>query len=178
MLRTYLVCREKQEKARERETRKSHVGETHSVLITAILLHQRLSCYWGKIVSLRMLTNLRLADLRKTTAQQRSTGQNLPSDLHVQKIFFLKNCVNTSWSKHILFNRVNITMSLRKENKKTNFHWAASRIDWSIASKNVALCPSLSRTVLIFCHLETFYQLFCRLHSPLLLGLDPGPKTL
>jgi hypothetical protein len=32
-------------------------------------------------VLLRMLTNLRLADLRLTTAQQRSTGQNLPSDL-------------------------------------------------------------------------------------------------
>jgi hypothetical protein len=29
-----------------------------------------------------MLTNLRLADLRLTTAQQRSTGQNLPSDLY------------------------------------------------------------------------------------------------
>jgi hypothetical protein len=34
-------------------------------------------------VSLRMLTNLRLTDLRLTTAQQRSTGQNLPSDLYV-----------------------------------------------------------------------------------------------
>jgi hypothetical protein len=29
-----------------------------------------------------MLINLRLADLRLTTAQQRSTGQNLPSDLY------------------------------------------------------------------------------------------------
>jgi hypothetical protein len=29
-----------------------------------------------------MLTNLRLADLRLTTAQQRSTCQNLPSDLY------------------------------------------------------------------------------------------------
>jgi hypothetical protein len=80
MLRTYLVCREKRERERERETSKRHVGEAHSVLITAILLPQRLSCYWGEIVSLRMLTNLRLADLRVTTAQQRSTGQNLPSD--------------------------------------------------------------------------------------------------
>jgi hypothetical protein len=80
MLRTCLVCREKQE--RERETSKRHVGEAHSILITAILLLQRLSCYWGKIVSLRMLTNLRLADLRLTTAQQISTGQNLPSDLY------------------------------------------------------------------------------------------------
>jgi hypothetical protein len=34
-------------------------------------------------VSLRMLTILRLADLRLTTARQRSTGQNLPSDLYV-----------------------------------------------------------------------------------------------
>jgi hypothetical protein len=33
-------------------------------------------------VSLRMLTNLRLADLRLTTAQQRTTGQNLPPDLY------------------------------------------------------------------------------------------------
>jgi hypothetical protein len=29
-----------------------------------------------------MLTNLRLADLRQTTAQQRFTGQSLPSDLY------------------------------------------------------------------------------------------------
>jgi hypothetical protein len=29
-----------------------------------------------------MLTNLRIADLRLTTAQQRSTGQNLPTDLY------------------------------------------------------------------------------------------------
>jgi hypothetical protein len=50
--------------------------------ITAILLPQRLSWYWRKIVSLRMLTNLRLTDLRVTTAQQRSTGWNLPSVLY------------------------------------------------------------------------------------------------
>jgi hypothetical protein len=30
-----------------------------------------------------MLTNLRLADLRLTTVQQRSTGQNLPSDIYL-----------------------------------------------------------------------------------------------
>jgi hypothetical protein len=30
------------------------VGEAHSVLITAILLPQRQSCYWGKIMSLRI----------------------------------------------------------------------------------------------------------------------------
>jgi hypothetical protein len=73
-----LLQRETKERERERErkTRKRHVGEAHSVLITAILLPQCLSCYWGKIVS----ANLRLADLRLTTAQQRSTGQNLPSD--------------------------------------------------------------------------------------------------
>jgi hypothetical protein len=29
-----------------------------------------------------MLTNLRLANLRLTTAQQRTTGQNLPADLY------------------------------------------------------------------------------------------------
>jgi hypothetical protein len=66
----------------QRETSKQHVGKIQSVQTTAILLPQRLSCCWGKIVLLRMLTNLRLADLRPTTAQQRSTGQNLPSDLH------------------------------------------------------------------------------------------------
>jgi hypothetical protein len=83
MLRTYLVFREKQEREREREreTTKRHAGEAHSALTTAILLPQCLSCCKGKIVLLRMLTNLKLADLRLTTAQQRSTGQNLPSNL-------------------------------------------------------------------------------------------------
>jgi hypothetical protein len=80
MLRTYLVCRGKKEK--EREKSKRHVGEEHSVLTTAILLSQRLSCYWGKIVLLRMLANFRVADLRLRTAQQSSTGENLPSDLY------------------------------------------------------------------------------------------------
>jgi hypothetical protein len=83
MLRTYLVCGDKQEREEEREASKRHVGEAHSVLTTAILLPQRLSCYWGKIVSLRMLASIRLPNLRLTTAQQRSTGQNLLSDLHV-----------------------------------------------------------------------------------------------
>jgi hypothetical protein len=44
MLRTYVVCREKQQREREK-TSKRHVGEAHSVLTTAILLPQRLSCY-------------------------------------------------------------------------------------------------------------------------------------
>jgi hypothetical protein len=61
----------------QRETSKRHMGEAHSVLTTAILIPQRLSCYWGKIVSLRMLAYLRL-----TTAQQRTIGQNLPSELY------------------------------------------------------------------------------------------------
>jgi hypothetical protein len=61
----------------QRETIKRHVGEAHSVLTAAILLPQRLSCYWGKIVSLRML-----ADLRLSIAQQRTTGQYLPSGLY------------------------------------------------------------------------------------------------
>jgi hypothetical protein len=64
------------------ETSKRHVAEAHSALITAVLLPQGLSCYWDKIVSLRMITNLRLVDLRLSTAQQRSAGQNLPSDLY------------------------------------------------------------------------------------------------
>jgi hypothetical protein len=37
-----------------------------------------------------MLTNLGLADLLLTTAQQRSTGQNLPSDLYIY-IYINKN---------------------------------------------------------------------------------------
>jgi hypothetical protein len=32
-----------------------------------------------------MLTNLRLADLRQTTAHPRSTGQNRPSGLYLQR---------------------------------------------------------------------------------------------
>jgi hypothetical protein len=84
-LRTSLVCRKKQggggERERERES-KLHVGEAHCVLITAILLTQLLSCYWHKIASLRMLPNLRLADLRLATAQQRTTGQNLRAELY------------------------------------------------------------------------------------------------
>jgi hypothetical protein len=81
MLWTYLVCRNKQERERERErereTSKRHVGVAHSALIRAVLIPQRLSCYWGKLVSLRMLTSLRLADLHLAIAQQRSTGQNI-----------------------------------------------------------------------------------------------------
>jgi hypothetical protein len=56
---------------RERErNKKLHLEEAHNVLTTVILLHQRLSCYCGKIVSLSMLTNLRLADLSLTTAHR------------------------------------------------------------------------------------------------------------
>jgi hypothetical protein len=73
MLRTYLVCREKQANG---------TWEKHTiVLTTGILLPQGLSCYCGKIVSLSMLTNLRFADLRLNIAQQRPTGQNLQSNL-------------------------------------------------------------------------------------------------
>jgi hypothetical protein len=38
------------------------------------------------MLSLRMLNNLWLADLRLTTAQQRFTGQNLPFDLYIVTI--------------------------------------------------------------------------------------------
>jgi hypothetical protein len=76
MLRTYLVCRE-----REREASKRHVGEAQGVLITATLLLQRLNCYCVKVVSLRMLTDLRL-----TTAQQRTSGQNLQPDLYHESV--------------------------------------------------------------------------------------------
>jgi hypothetical protein len=84
MLRTYLVCRGKQER------QANGTWEKHSLLTAAILLPQRLSCYWGKIVSLRMLTKLRLTDLRLTTAQQRSTGQNLPSDPYLVFSCYMK----------------------------------------------------------------------------------------
>jgi hypothetical protein len=80
---TNLSRLQRETRERERETSKRHVGEAHSVLETAIQLPERPSCYWGKIVSLRMLTNFRLADLRLSTAQQRPTGQNLPSHLYV-----------------------------------------------------------------------------------------------
>jgi hypothetical protein len=76
------------------KTSKRHVGEAHSVPTTAILLPQCLSCYWGKTVSLRMLTNLRLADLSLTTAQQRFSGQNLPSDLYPHRMDMEKNRVS------------------------------------------------------------------------------------
>jgi hypothetical protein len=76
------------------ETSKRNVGKAHSALITAILLPQHLSCYWGKIVSLRMLTNLRFADLGLPTAQQRYTGKNLPSDL--------SKCLKLPWQRKLL----------------------------------------------------------------------------
>jgi hypothetical protein len=53
ILRTYLVCREKQANCSLRSTQCTN---------NRILLPQRLSCYWGESVSRCMLTNLRLAD--------------------------------------------------------------------------------------------------------------------
>jgi hypothetical protein len=45
-------------------------------------------------VLLRMLTNLRLADTRQTTAHQRSTGQNRPSHLYTCVVFYgVCNCL-------------------------------------------------------------------------------------
>jgi hypothetical protein len=90
MLGTYLVCREKQERERERERgkKRGRNKQTARGRSTQCTYYQR-SYYlnvwvvnWGKIMSLRMLTNLRLAGLRLTTAQQRSSGQNLPSDVY------------------------------------------------------------------------------------------------
>jgi hypothetical protein len=71
------------EREREGDRNKQTARGRNSALTTVILLPQRLSCYWGKIMSLRMLTNLRLADLILTAEQQRTTGQNLPSDQSV-----------------------------------------------------------------------------------------------
>jgi hypothetical protein len=45
MLRIYLICKEKQEREREREISKRHVGEAHSLLTTVIILPQRQRCY-------------------------------------------------------------------------------------------------------------------------------------
>jgi hypothetical protein len=81
MLRTYLACREKQERERERE-KQTKCGRSTQCTNTSDPLLPCVSCYWGKTVSLCMLINLRLADLNLTTAQQRSTGQNLLSDLY------------------------------------------------------------------------------------------------
>jgi hypothetical protein len=47
----FISSAERNKRERKRETSKRHVGDAHSVLITAILLPGRLSCYWGKIVS-------------------------------------------------------------------------------------------------------------------------------
>jgi hypothetical protein len=71
------AVRNKRERGRG-GTSKRYVGEAHSVLTTEILLPQRLSCYWARTVSLRML-----ADLRLPTAQQRTIGQNLPLGLYM-----------------------------------------------------------------------------------------------
>jgi hypothetical protein len=92
----------------QRETSKRHVVKAHSVRTTAILLPQCLSCCWGRIVSLRMLTILRFVDLRLATAQQRYTGQNLPPDLYTVYVclrahsllsYFLLG--NIPWHNHI-----------------------------------------------------------------------------
>jgi hypothetical protein len=62
MLRTYLFC---WENIRRLAAGKQlvHGNSTQYLLITAILLAQRLTSYWGNTVSLRMLINLRLAKL-------------------------------------------------------------------------------------------------------------------
>jgi hypothetical protein len=69
MLRTYLVCREKQaDGAWEKCTNSDPIPSTSELLLrqNSVTAHA---------------SNLRLADLRLTTAQKNSTGQNLPSDL-------------------------------------------------------------------------------------------------
>jgi hypothetical protein len=45
---TNLSRQQRETREKEGETSERHVGKAHSVLITAILLPQRLSCYWGK----------------------------------------------------------------------------------------------------------------------------------
>jgi hypothetical protein len=51
-----------------------------------------------------MLTNLRLSDLRLTTAQQRSTGKNLPSDLYLlQAGFFLGLFFDPEHGSYMIF---------------------------------------------------------------------------
>jgi hypothetical protein len=59
----FRMQRERRERESERTTSKRLVGEAYSILTTAIPLPQRLSWYWGKIVSLRMLIIFKLSDL-------------------------------------------------------------------------------------------------------------------
>jgi hypothetical protein len=80
-------------KERERERSKRHVGVAHSVLTAALLSPQRLSCYWGKTVSLRMP-----ADSCLRTAQQRTTGQDLLSDLYCSRMLKCSSYLSLSLS--------------------------------------------------------------------------------
>jgi hypothetical protein len=73
MLRTYLVAERNKQMVHGRSTQYTNISDPNT-LTSELLLRQ--------IVSLRMLTNLKLADLRQTTAQQRTTGQDLQSDLY------------------------------------------------------------------------------------------------
>jgi hypothetical protein len=47
-------------------------------------------------VTLRMLTNLRLADFRLNTAQRRSTGQHLPSGLYTHETRSVEGRISVS----------------------------------------------------------------------------------
>jgi hypothetical protein len=83
MLRTYLVCRKERERERERERGQTARGNSRQCTnnsdpinsTSELLLRQ------GSVIA--PATYLRLADLPLTTAQQRSMGQNLPSDLYL-----------------------------------------------------------------------------------------------
>jgi hypothetical protein len=81
MLRNFLVCRQTD---RERERHANGAWEKYTVYWQQRSYYLNVRVVRGKIVSQRMPTNPRVADLRLTTAQQRSTGQNLPSDLYFQ----------------------------------------------------------------------------------------------
>jgi hypothetical protein len=46
-----------------------------------------------------MLTNLRLAELRLSTAQQRTTGQDLSPDLYKENILLMSNVMGRKMEK-------------------------------------------------------------------------------
>jgi hypothetical protein len=113
---------------------------TARLVITAILLPQRLSWCWGKIVSLRMHTNLRLVDLRLTTVQQRSTGQNLPSILYKLRSRSLLQCVVSILWVLIIFQRYCIKEMVADRRVVRPLDLAFDDIqDWKPADRRLAV---------------------------------------
>jgi hypothetical protein len=83
MLRIYLVCREKQANG---------TWEKYTVYCNSDPVTSTSELSVRQKVSLRMLTNFKLPDLHLTTAQQKTTGQNLPFDLYVSTTALSERC--------------------------------------------------------------------------------------